>query len=57
MEKASLKKVQLLYDSMYVTFWKRQNHEDNKQISDDWGFRRSGAEESESWMDEAQDIF
>ena len=34
----------MLYDSNYMTFWKRQNYGDSKRISDARGSRGNGAE-------------
>jgi hypothetical protein len=44
--KAMKKKGYKLYDSKYITFWKRQNYRDSKNISGCQGFgeREAGGE-------------
>ena len=32
-----IRKDYILYDSNYMTFWKRKNYEDSKKISSCWG--------------------
>ena len=46
-----LKSLHSVFDSSYITFWKRQNHGDNKKISG-----CQGTAKKEKWIDRMQKI-
>ena len=41
-ERSQSEKAHILYDSKFMTFWKRQNHGDSRKISSCWSWERKG---------------
>ena len=46
-KKKAIWKGYILYDSSYITFWKRQNYGDSKKICGCWGLSKIGGERDE----------